>query len=357
MDTIFVPTEGQISTVILPHEISNNINDILLSKIKNEIEGKCCNIGYIQKNSLKIIQKSLGSHLTSHFNGTIMYLVKYIANICNPVEGMKIKCKIININKMGILAHGGDDSPSPLNILLARQHHVEDEYFNKLQINDEIYISVLGKRFEYGDNQISIIGKLIDNPDLYSGMEIDLDSEKEEEIDLQKQIESKPKKKLKIVDQNVIHYFNRTKVYKQLTPSNIDNTFIYKGRNFQSVEHAFQSEKNENSTYKDLFTIGSDTYIGKNIAQVKKAGSNANLKKLKLNVLEEWDLIKNQVMEDITKEYLKVNLNVKKILMDTKDKLLIHKGVGVDDYWGVNSQGEGQNIHGKILMKLREEFN
>ena len=358
MDTIFVPNEGQISTVILPHEISNNINEILLSKVKKEIEGKCSNIGYIQKNSLKIVQKSLGSHLTSHFNGSIIYIVKYVANICNPVEGMKIKCKIININKMGILAQGGDDDPSPLNILLARQHHIDNEYFNKLQVNDEIYISVLGKRFEYGDNQISIIGKLIDNPETEFNIEIDLDKDADtEQIDLEKQIETTKPKKLKIKEDNTINYFNRTKLYKQFTPSNVDNTFTYKERQFQSVEHAYQSEKNESNTYKDLFTIGSDTYIGKNIAQVKKAGSNTNLKKLKLELIDNWELIKNDTMEDITKEYLKVNLNVKQLLMDTKDKMLVYKGVGVDDYWGVNSKGEGKNIHGKILMKLRDEFN
>ena len=66
------------------------------------------------------------------------------------------------------------------------------------------------------------------------------------------------------------NYFNRTKNLKQLTPSNTDNTFTYKGRTFQSVEHAYQSEKNETDTYKDLFTLDSDTYIGKNITQVNK---------------------------------------------------------------------------------------
>ena len=166
MDDIYTLTEGTITTTISPDEISNNINNILLSKIKKEIEGKCSNIGYIQKGSLKIIQKSLGSHLVSHFNGTILYNIKYIASVCNPFEGMILKVTVVNINKMGILALGGDDDPAPLNVLLAKQHHINNDYFNELKERDIIKVKVIGKRFEYGNNQISIIATLVEDEDI-----------------------------------------------------------------------------------------------------------------------------------------------------------------------------------------------
>ena len=61
-------------------------------------------------------------------------------------------------------------------------------------------------------------------------------------------------------------------------------------------------------------------------------------------------------MEDITREYIKVNIKIKELLKDTGNKILIFKGIGVDDYWGVKGNNEGQNIHGKILMKIRSDL-
>ena len=163
---LFVNNQSEFNTVIHAHEISNNITEILSTKLKNELEGKCINDGYIKPNSIKIISKSMGRALVPFFNGDISYTVKYIAEVCNPVQDNIIKATVSNINKMGILAHGGENlENSPLNILLAVQHHQENENFSKLQEKDIIYIKVLGKRFEYGDSQISIIGLLVDTPD------------------------------------------------------------------------------------------------------------------------------------------------------------------------------------------------
>jgi hypothetical protein len=66
---------------------------------------------------------------------------------------------------MGILAGVPHEDNSPLNILLARQHHNNNKYYDKIQEKDIIKIKILGKRYEYGDTQISIIGVLYDGDD------------------------------------------------------------------------------------------------------------------------------------------------------------------------------------------------
>ena len=71
-----------------------------------------------------------------------------------------------NINKMGILGAIPDEEEAPLNILLARQHHIDNEHFEKLQPGDVITVNIIGKRFEFGDTQISVIGILEDMTDL-----------------------------------------------------------------------------------------------------------------------------------------------------------------------------------------------
>ena len=61
---------------------------------------------------------------------------------------------------MGILCEVTEEENSPLNILLARQHHINNESYLNLKDGDLIQIKIIGKRFEYGDNQISIIAVL-----------------------------------------------------------------------------------------------------------------------------------------------------------------------------------------------------
>ena len=110
--------------------------------------------------SITILNRSPGSILTSHFNGNVLYNITFSVEVCNPLEGAIIEVDVKNINKMGILAGISDDDQSPLNILLARQHHIDNDAFTSLKIGDKIPIKIIGKRFEYGDSQISIIAIL-----------------------------------------------------------------------------------------------------------------------------------------------------------------------------------------------------
>ena len=145
---------------LLPNELNNNIDVTLLNKLKEEIEGKCISEGYVMPNTLSIINRSLGNVLVSHFNGTIIYNINYSVKVCNPLEGNIIEATVINANKMGVMAHSGDGNSLPLNILLAKQHHIDNEVFETLKDGNKILIKVLGKRFDSGEDQISIIGLL-----------------------------------------------------------------------------------------------------------------------------------------------------------------------------------------------------
>jgi len=158
MDNLFIKTIIKKSLSVDAKHLNNKLNSIILNKLKSSYEGKCLKYGYIKPNSIKIIKRSVGSALTSHFNGSTIFNVEFSADICNPLEGSIIEVKVKNKNKMGVLAGIPDDSP--LNILLARQHHIDNEKFIGLNVDDIIKVKVVGKRFEYGDNQISIIAIL-----------------------------------------------------------------------------------------------------------------------------------------------------------------------------------------------------
>jgi DNA-directed RNA polymerase subunit E'/Rpb7 len=143
-----------------PHEINNALNETLLRKLKFTVEGKCIKEGYVMPGSVVITSRSAGKSMLSQFNGNFIYYIKYTAQICNPLEGDIIEAEVTNINKMGIIATGGDSDVSPLNILLAKQHHIDNDSFDKIKIGFTVNVKVIGKRFDRGEGQISIIGLL-----------------------------------------------------------------------------------------------------------------------------------------------------------------------------------------------------
>jgi|TARA_B110001469_G_C9590257_1_gene292901 DNA-directed RNA polymerase subunit E'/Rpb7 len=162
MDNLFTKDTIKKSIAIEPKYINNKLEDYILKRLKDTFENKCLKYGYIKPNSIKIIKRSIGQVLASHFNGNILYNVEFIVEVCNPLEGQIIDIVVKNVNKMGILGDIPDEEDSPLNILLARQHHVENERFHNLKVGEVIQGKILGKRFEYGGSQISVIAILQD---------------------------------------------------------------------------------------------------------------------------------------------------------------------------------------------------
>lgn len=149
--------------IILPiHYIGDNLNEVIENKIKDDYEGKCIVEGFVKKDSTKIIKYSSG--LIERGNN-IVFTVVFECDICFPVEGMLISCQVKNISKAGIRAELLNETPSPIVVFIARDHHLNSQQFNELQLGDIIKISVIAQRFELNDKFISIIAKLVRDKD------------------------------------------------------------------------------------------------------------------------------------------------------------------------------------------------
>jgi len=133
-----------------------DIDTILLDNIKSKIGDICIQGGYVKKDSISIIRRTIGTMETQFLNGMIVYNLQLKAELCSPQKGDIIAdCEVIGRNRMGIMAKNG-----PLEIVLASVHHKENDNFDDIQPGNSINIEVIGVRFElYGDT-ISIIGKL-----------------------------------------------------------------------------------------------------------------------------------------------------------------------------------------------------
>jgi len=182
MDNIFFNCILTKKIIVESKYLNENIDEYINKSLKTKTEAICINEGYIKNDSIKIFKKSAGILLGSRFTGDITYNVAYTADICNPVIGNIIDCKVKFINKLGILGNNG-----PVVIIISKQFHIDDEYFNKIKENDIIKVEVIAKKFSINDIEIKVVGKIwnenintINKKDLTSS---DLTSIGEEETD------------------------------------------------------------------------------------------------------------------------------------------------------------------------------
>lgn len=139
------------------NNINSNLEEIILSTIKNSFEGKCTNNGYIKRNTIKIVSYSSGI-VNSNY---IKFNIIFECFICYPTDGMIISCVVKNVTKAGLRCEL-DEEKSPLIIFIAKDHHYNNLEFNNVKENDIIKIKILGQRFELNDENISVIGEFLE---------------------------------------------------------------------------------------------------------------------------------------------------------------------------------------------------
>lgn len=221
----------------------------------------------------------------------------------------------------------------------------------KFKVNDEVVFMQDNK--EISGVVTKIIRKkyrIVDEDD-----EVYLIEEDELKLKEEKPKEDKPKKD-ELKEDNEISYFSRSKDYKWLSSFNKANPFEYNGKIYPTVEHAFQAQKIDlddpkKDEYQDKLT---DEKLTPN--EAKKMGGKGYFKSNNYSFrAKDWDKVKLSIMKDIVSEYYKSNPDMAKKLVETGDKKLVHKGFGIDGFWGVTKK-ENNNHHGKILMEIREEL-
>ena len=186
MSKIFASNILHTVVQLQPYEFNDSIDQTILDKLRNKVEGKCDRTGYIKPGSAEIVKRSLGQVLQGNFNGSCNFRVSYKVDICNPVEGMIVKAIVRNINKMGLFCEINDIEPSPLSIILAKQHHLKSDKFETIKVNSVILVEIIGNKFNYNDTQISCIGRLAEDGNSLEETYEDEDEEEvsEEEMDL-----------------------------------------------------------------------------------------------------------------------------------------------------------------------------
>ena len=151
MDNIYFNCILTKKIVVESKYLNENIDEHIIKYLKKKIENLCIDEGFVKEDSVKFLKKSIGMLLGSRFTGDITYEIGYTANICNPVIGNVIDCKVKFINKLGVLGNNG-----PITIIVGKQFHTNDDTLSKIKENDIIKVEVIAKKF-YLKNGFCII--------------------------------------------------------------------------------------------------------------------------------------------------------------------------------------------------------
>ncbi|WKZ26776.1 MAG: NADAR family protein [Candidatus Paceibacterota bacterium] len=117
-------------------------------------------------------------------------------------------------------------------------------------------------------------------------------------------------------------------------------------KEFSTAEHAFQWKK-----FSETDAEIADKILEAKSPHLVKEISDAN----KSNQPSDWHDRKVSVMEEILKAKAEQHKDVREILKKTGNKEIIENSP-VDNFWGIGPEGDGENMVGKIWMKIRDDF-
>jgi DNA-directed RNA polymerase subunit E'/Rpb7 len=154
MDPLFERRELSKKVKIHSKFIQRNIQASLLAQLKMQYQGRCSAEGYINKDSLTIVNYSLGR--VDYIKGGVNYDVIIQADVCLPHPGQKLKAPVTLRSKIGVHAETG-----PIKVLIPRDLHIGNEQFDAIKPEEDVEFEVIGSQFKQGDEYIIIVGKLI----------------------------------------------------------------------------------------------------------------------------------------------------------------------------------------------------
>ncbi len=187
------------------------------------------------------------------------------------------------------------------------------------------------------------------------------EEEEKKEVEAPKKAEPVRRKKITkeplVALPDILYFFSKEPENKELS-NFYETNFKIDGVEYKSAEHAFEAIKAK--------TFGDDESFAK-ILKAKSAQSAKSFgNKVKDFKEETWNEKQDEVMKSVVRAKFTQNLELRKKLLDTEDKLLANAD-SRDKYWGIGTSAntsiakdpkkwKGENKLGKMLEELRTQM-
>jgi DNA-directed RNA polymerase subunit E'/Rpb7 len=141
------------------------IDHLLLDKIRHELESKCSKHGFVLKNTIEILARSLGRVENGRFTGAFVYNVQAKGKVLTPVDGYVVEGTVLKKNKMGMYVFHRD----AFRIMVPRDLHLNRQDYEDVQVGQVVKVELKKSRFQMKDPFIVSVG-LLRTPETTDGV-------------------------------------------------------------------------------------------------------------------------------------------------------------------------------------------
>lgn len=134
-----------------------SFDTLCLNKLKAQLEGKCSKHGYVVKDTLKLLSRSMGVVEKGRGTGDFLYYVKSQGKVYNPPDGFEVEGQVILKNKAGLYLIIQD----AIKVMVPRDLHIGSPEFNSVEIGDRIVVILKAKQFHVNDSHILSVGEFV----------------------------------------------------------------------------------------------------------------------------------------------------------------------------------------------------
>lgn len=246
--------------VIEGSKLNKNINDTILKILKNNVEDKCLDKGFVKKDSVNIIKRSSGIFSSSLFNGSVKFNVVFSCELCHPNKGDILKCKVLRVNELGIRGLIG-----PIKVTVAKQFQDNKSIFKDIKEGDMVEVVVLDKKFDLNNKFIQVAAK-IDEDKLFKNMQKIKEDKVSKKNKIMNKIVLSSLESLESINNN--NDININDIAEELELSDSDELDELYGSDESELEEE-KIEKNEN-------VLSYENITGKNNVNLQTTGININ---------------------------------------------------------------------------------
>ena len=157
MEQLAVFQEKVVISPIDLHSDVGSFDDILMGKLKKQLEGKCSKHGFVIPGSLEMLSRSMGICEKGRATADFIYFVKAQGKVYNPPDGTIVVGEVTLKNKMGCYVV----VDNAVRIMIPRDLHIGNEEFENISVGDKIRVEIKKSQVRVNAMHILSIGQFL----------------------------------------------------------------------------------------------------------------------------------------------------------------------------------------------------
>jgi DNA-directed RNA polymerase subunit E'/Rpb7 len=157
MEQIAVFQDKVVISPIDLHSDVGSFDEIILAKLKKQLEGKCSRHGFVIPGSLEMLSRSMGICEKGRATADFIYFVKAQGKVYNPPDGTEVVGEVSLKNKMGCYVV----VDNAVRIMVPRDLHIGNNVFDGISVGDRIRVQIKKSQVRVNATHILSIGELV----------------------------------------------------------------------------------------------------------------------------------------------------------------------------------------------------